>query len=374
MKIFSNDSYSNLKSIIVGVELNIPKRILDFSVKHFYQSNLGHSVYENPNITGYRINEKYLRERIDDLDNLAIILKKLNVRVFRPKNITKIMPFRTPSFESAFTSSASNVRDLTIVIDDCIVEMPIFVQNRYFENLGLYDIFKNALFSPLEFDDDNAHSCNNCAKWFRAPLTDITENTIDTEHWSKKRDYSNFEKINNKYVMGLDGAQILKMRDNMIVNVASYNHYLGFLWLKNLFPSKNWEMVTIADNHIDGSIVQLNDDLFLVNPSLKNNKTFVSELPDFMQNKKFIYPYDIPSNRELDDGTDIGIQLASERGMDINILSINEKTVLVNENAHGTIQILDEYGFDVIPIQLRHSEIFAGGIHCSTLDLLREPR
>jgi glycine amidinotransferase len=159
------------------------------------------------------------------------------------------------------------------------------------------------------------------------------------------------------------------MGDKMLVNVNSYNHYLGYLWIKNLFPEKEWYLTDITDNHIDGSIVQLNNDTFLVNPNYSNVKKY---LPSFMHDKKFIFPYDITADRIIDDGTDIGIQLASERGMDINVLSVSDKRVVVNENAVGTIKALEDNGFDVIPVRLRHSEIFAGGIHCSTLDLLRE--
>jgi glycine amidinotransferase len=58
--------------------------------------------------------------------------------------------------------------------------------------------------------------------------------------------------------------------------------------------------------------------------------------------------------------------------MDINVLSINENTVVVNKRAHGVKKVLEKHGFDIIEVQLDHGEIFAGGIHCSTLDLVRE--
>lgn len=70
--------------------------------------------------------------------------------------------------------------------------------------------------------------------------------------------------------------------------------------------------------------------------------------------------------------TDIDIRLASSRGMDINVLSIDESRVLVNKRAVGVKDILSKNGFDVIEVELDYGEIFAGGIHCSTLDLVRE--
>lgn len=70
--------------------------------------------------------------------------------------------------------------------------------------------------------------------------------------------------------------------------------------------------------------------------------------------------------------TDKQIQLASSRGMDVNILSVDEKTVLVNKLATGVARALEARGFEVVQVELDACELFGGGIHCSTLDLERE--
>jgi len=56
----SSNSYSKLKQVVVGRELEISKRIADFTFKHFYQSNLGESVYNYK----YNLDYKMLQERI----------------------------------------------------------------------------------------------------------------------------------------------------------------------------------------------------------------------------------------------------------------------------------------------------------------------
>ena len=83
-------------------------------------------------------------------------------------------------------------------------------------------------------------------------------------------------------------------------------------------------------------------------------------------------PEDLTQDLDVSGMTDIDIKLASSRGMDINVLSLDEKRVLVNRRAIGVIKTLEDNGFDAIPIDLDNGEIFAGGIHCSTLDLVRE--
>ena len=56
----------------------------------------------------------------------------------------------------------------------------------------------------------------------------------------------------------------------------------------------------------------------------------------------------------------------------MNVLNIDENTIIVNEDSINVIEQLNKLKFNVIPIKFRHSELFAGGIHCSTLDLERE--
>jgi glycine amidinotransferase len=141
------------------------------------------------------------------------------------------------------------------------------------------------------------------------------------------------------------------------------------LWVKQHFPDVIfYEFHNLVDNHIDGVFNILKDGVFLVNPKYPNLR---NTMPEKFKNWTYIYPKE--TDRKYDtSSTNINIQLASERGMDINVLSISPDTVIVSEDALGTIEVLEENGFRVIPIRFRHSEIFAGGIHCSTLDLWRE--
>lgn len=45
---------------------------------------------------------------------------------------------------------------------------------------------------------------------------------------------------------------------------------------------------------------------------------------------------------------------------------------MVNEDAINTIRILEEKNFTIIPVRLRHCELYGGGIHCATLDTKRD--
>ncbi len=350
--IHSHTSFGKLKEVVVGRELKLSKRISDITFKQFYRESLNEKIYESP-FEEYTVNQNLIEIRNEQLDDLAKILENLGVKVYRPKILDKIITFSTPSFKSEL-SSASNVRDLTLVYGNKLIETPTFVRNRYYENTLLHDVYSQAW--------DRGRG----GQWIKAPHTELTEKTIDLGHWEDSRDYKN---IPSNFVMAVDGAQFLRIGKDCIVNINSYNQYLGYEWVKSFFPETNFHVQHVADNHIDGSLISLCPGVFLVNPL---HKGIEDKLPKKFRSWKFLYPKDLTKNIDVRGMTSVDIQLASERGMDINVLSLDEKKVLVSERAIGVIDILEKNNFEVIPIKLDHGEIFAGGIHCSTLDLVRE--
>ena len=68
---------------------------------------------------------------------------------------------------------------------------------------------------------------------------------------------------------------------------------------------------------------------------------------------------------------DSEVMLAS-KGINLNVLSLDEKRVVINEQATNTIRKLERSGFDPIPVRLRHSRIYSGAFHCSSLDIRRD--
>jgi glycine amidinotransferase len=57
--------------------------------------------------------------------------------------------------------------------------------------------------------------------------------------------------------------------------------------------------------------------------------------------------------------------------IDLNVLSIDENTVMVNDACKTLIRTLEDHDFTVVPVQHRHRRLFGGGFHCFTLDTVR---
>ena len=373
------NEFGKLKSCVVGTEFNFTKRNIDFTFKNMYKTNLGIEKLYDSNFCCYEIDQQVLKERREDLENLEKILKEYGVNVIRPTE-HKVPKIFTYNNEKDFMhSAANNVRDIVFTYADLIIETRNSVINRINEN-QLYldqikDIFPNNKYINLvnenfsKLDIELFHKHNGC----------IVKEGLDLEEWSTTKDRlcDNTIDINN-YTSYIDAANMIKINDDIICNIGSINQYLGFLQLQKLFkeyyPKVTLHKMFIADSHIDGTLIPLKEGVFLANEIFLHSNKIKEELPEKFKNWTIIYAQDKHINEKIywDMTNSSPMALASSRGMDINVLSIDRNKILIQDDAYRTIELLDKNNFTPIPIRFRHGEIFAGGIHCSTLDLDRE--
>ena len=349
-KVFNE--FGKLKEVIVGRELLLAERNIDTTFKLFFGIDKKHQ-YFNRDV--YNLTKECLYERIEDLDNLAKLLESLGIRVIRPNAITKITPIKTP-YWSGTLSGASNVRDTILTYSNKIIETPPLIRNRYFENLSLYEYFTTCMLEGSIL--------------IKAINSRLSDKNIDIENWKIER---NFTDVNLNYDMGIDAAQYIKVGKDIICNISTHNHYLGAKWLETILPEANIHyLYNVVDNHLDGALLPLREGVFLLNTA-SCNKNLVDLLPAKFKKWQFleIKSDDVNINTKKMEDLDV-LKLASEKGMDMNVLSIDENTVLVNEDAYSVINLLEKNKFNVIPVKLRHSILFGGGLHCSTLDMDRE--
>jgi N-dimethylarginine dimethylaminohydrolase len=58
----------------------------------------------------------------------------------------------------------------------------------------------------------------------------------------------------------------------------------------------------------------------------------------------------------------------------MNLLSLDRETVVVDDRQTALIKTLESHKLTTIPIPFRHAHLMKGGIHCSTLDTVRDSR
>jgi glycine amidinotransferase len=165
--------------------------------------------------------------------------------------------------------------------------------------------------------------------------------------------------------MIFDGAQCMRLGRDVLVNVANHNHELALRWLNDNLPQQRFHRLnSIADNHIDSVVVPLRPGLMLL-----RSPQYLPHLPKAMHSWDVIYPPETDESA-FPDYSDFGFNIAS-RYIDINVLSVNESTVVVNSHYSELISLLEKRGFDVVPVRHRHRRLFGGGFHCFTLDTVR---
>ncbi|GAB1339856.1 hypothetical protein ACE1SV_64460 [Streptomyces sp. E-15] len=165
----------------------------------------------------------------------------------------------------------------------------------------------------------------------------------------------------------LHGAQVLRLGRDLVVNAAQENHTRGAEWLQRHLGHQYrvhrvWRM---ADNHIDSMVLALKPGVFLARHGSIRNL-----MPEPLRSWRYIVPPepDAGAFPVYDDYEDL---VLTSPYIDLNVLSVDEHTVLVNEDCTGPAKTLETEGFDVVPVRHRHRRLFGGGFHCFTLDTHR---
>jgi glycine amidinotransferase len=368
----SFNEWSTLKEVVVGSPINYTTQDLELSFKVFFHdvaySTFGYPYYgsnSRNNTLDYQrygthtLKRKYLEELNEDVEELVNTLKQLGVKVHRPITLSKAIKFETPYWK-ADCIPALNIRDQAIILGNEILETPPQVRARYFEN----DLLKPIFYEYFQ----------QGAKWTTMPKPIMTDKSFDTSYISGQNVPAMQEVYPQKesefdigYEMMFDAAQCIRFGKDILINVATKNHYLAYEWLQRHFEGKfNFHMLyQFADNHIDSIILPLKPGTLLL-----RNPQFLARLPEPLQKWDIIYPPE-PNENIFPEYEDDDLILTSKY-IDLNVLSIDEDKIIVNSLFPELIKTLEKHGFTPITVQHRHRRIFGGGFHCFTLDTVRE--
>jgi glycine amidinotransferase len=156
----------------------------------------------------------------------------------------------------------------------------------------------------------------------------------------------------------------LRLGADLIFNCSTENHRMGAAWLqRHLGPEYQVHEINIADHHIDAMVVALRPGMLLVEKGIS-----LEQLPGPLRRWDVIW-YEPRENVEYrsSDGTPF---LAST-AIGMNVLSLDEEKVVVQQGEHELIARLEKAGFIPVPCRWRHARALGGGLHCMTLDIRR---
>jgi len=331
------NEWGQLDTIIVGTvnKAQIPT-IKDKSLRCIDYAHLSDEQFKQIPTGVYP--DQVLEETEEDLHNISEILTKLGVNVIRPPEIYN-------STDRPFTDSYYDYcpRDPLLVVDCKVIKTPMALHQRRDEADKYRDIFtpESWVEFPTSLDDNNMYSVEDLS---RPTLMDGPSPIFDA-------------------------ANILKANYDLLYLVSNTGNLAGADLLEsylreNISPEYNVHRVedVYAYIHIDTTFVLLREELVLCNPARVNKHN----MPAFLRKWDRIWAPEPYPTQVMEDWCPASPWLG------MNILTINENLVMVEEHQVSLMNLLSKYGIESIPVKLRHARTLSGGPHCITLDVIRK--
>lgn len=342
----SHDEWSPLEEVIVGTPYHLDYHS-DSSFRMFFWDNLKDT--STRGVFQRRMPDNRLRDECEeDTAGLVELLQAEGVTVRRPEALETVPEIRTPNW-SAPMGHALMSRDNFLIVGSEIIETAPLIRARYFEGELYKELFTEYF--------------NNGAKWTVAPRSRLLERNFDRSYVARAG-YDDPTPDDAFFEIMFDGAQTMRLGKDIIFNVAIENHRMGARWLaRHLGDEYRVHEVSVADNHIDGTVLPLRPGTLLARASAN-----LDSLPEKLKTWDVIrYEwFDQPVEAEQD-----GIPFLASQSIGINVLSLDEERVLVQDIQLPLIHDLEKAGFTPIPCRWRHGRSLGGGFHCMTLDIRR---
>lgn len=380
MKLNSHNEWDPLKAVIVGTADNFhPGLAFDADSTETARRQaveIARRAYPN----------WYLDEVGEDLEVLCSIFRRAGVAVFRPEWKSAAAAFSTPDW-SATGFDIYNVRDLHIVFGNTLVVSAPSSRFRLFETFAFRDIFYRHFFA-------------DGFKWLSAPTPSLRGEYLHEIKRPLSELEVNEDVLHRKLSLGLsetfhclyedevifDAANIIRAGRDVLFLVSSTGNRKAAQWLADALGSDYKVHLTHAyrSSHLDSTILPLRPGFVLMNGARVSKNTApaifkgwdqlyftdVAPLPD--SEVTFHRDVRMPVYDELRSlGANSGLNHISSPWAGLNVMSIDPKTVLVHDRQEAMIALLESQGFTVVPVRMRHCYTMLGGLHCTTLDVVR---
>lgn len=344
MRINSNNDWDPLKEIIVGRADYARVPTVDLSTMSMSYTN-----YDIATVK--KIEGQYPKWLIDeaneDADELCSVLIKAGVKVHRPEIIDHSKTFSTPDWTSTGWYTWCP-RDLLLPLNNLMIETPSPCRSRLFETRAYHQIM--------------IESVKNGTEWIAAPKPRLLDDSYQFEDLSKPS-LTNLEPI-------FDAPNCIRLGRDILFQISNTGNWLGFQWLKNTLKPRGYRLHAAEHvysfAHFDSTIIPLRPGLVLLNSTRVNP----SNCPKLFDSWDKIYFKDVNVNSTTQSGPGSISPCSPYIGM--NILSIDENTVIVGKDQVNLIKVLEQYKMTVVPTSMRHSQTLSGGYHCATLDIVRD--
>lgn len=379
MKLQSNNEWDPLKVVVVGT--------VEGYEPGLETADRGAKVTEEARALVRRaFPQWYMDEVAEDLEGLCEIFRQADVQVLRPKWAEAATDFRTPNW-SASGFDIYNVRDLHIVFGNTLVSSAPSSRFRLFESYALRKLFYENFFG-------------DGFRWIQAPIPRLRGEFLHEICRSRSELESLEDNLHQRLSHGLneiyhyldedeiifDAANIIRLDRDILFLVSSTGNRKAVRWLSEVLGPEYRVHETHAyrSSHLDSTILPLRAGVALFNGARVSEATcppvfsgweklyFTDVAPVPEGEVDFHQSVRAPVYHELKAmGLESPLLHISSPWAGLNVLSLDPQTILVHDRQTEMIRALESKGFTVVPVRMRHCYSMLGGLHCTTLDVVR---
>jgi len=347
--VWSCDEWSPLEEVIVGTARGAVRSPFEPAFAPFAPPGSPARQWR-----GERADQREIDRAERQLDRFAEILERQGITVRRPEPADQAYEVKTPDFTCAMGHAQACPRDVLLVVGDEIIEAPMSHRCRYFEYRAYRPLIQEYF--------------RRGARWTAAPRPlmgdELYVRGYETE--SAAFDYTGHPNLTEREPV-FDAACFIRCGRDVFWQPDIVSNRFGIDWLqRHLGPAYRIHTVEFEDrypHHIDTTLVPLRPGLVLVNPERPAKG---GSLKPFEHNQWRIVPA-VPSVRPRKKASAWEVS----NWISMNILSLDERTVVVDEAEDPFIELLRSLGCDVITTPFDAVYQFGGGFHCMTTDILR---
>jgi glycine amidinotransferase len=271
----------------------------------------------------------------------------------------------TPDWNQQTMFGCMSPRDVLMTIGPEILEATMSYRSRWFEYLSYRPLIERYYREDTQM------------RWEAAPKPRLTAVSYKNGFWDEFEELTDADRAWRASEGDLllteaeplfDAADIARVGKDLFVQISTVTNYSGVRWLRQHFRGHRVHEVTFADPHplhIDTTWVPLRPGLVLHNSERIASRELLMyfKLNDW-EVVEAARPRRAPS--ELPPLCFCSPWLA------MNVLCLDPGTVCVEASEVYLADQLTMYGFEVVPVPFWDVAPFGGGLHCATVDLLRE--
>jgi glycine amidinotransferase len=340
----SYNEWDPLEEVIVGVVEGATVPTWDVALEATMPSSRKSFFLSN---AGTPFPAEHAKQAELELNAFAEMLQNLSITVVRPAPVDYKRPFATPNWESLSGLYSTMPRDLLLIVGDMIIEAPMAWRSRYFE----VNAYRDLLFSYFK----------RGARWISAPRPQLRDEWYD-DAFDRERPYETRRYLTGEFEPTFDAADFIRCGRDIFAQRSHVTNRSGIDWVsRHLGPDYRVHILEVADHapmHIDASFMPLAPGKLLINPSRPVS------LPRALQAWD-VRPAPRPTVPEEH------VLYMSSPWISMNVLMLDEHRVVVEAGEQPLIELLEAWGFYVIPIPFRNVMRFGGCFHCVTADVRR---